>query len=413
MVHQGTNWKINIINGVVWIAVSGLFVWGRFITRLTLRADRLGYDDWTLVAGWLFFVIQWAFWIASLADLDKGWDFLSIAMDESQWHYDELLAGLCYFFVFIGYALVKLSVAMFLIRLTVVRWHKILLWFMSITFGLFSIAVGSILLYCNNISLSPIYHPPQRAPDGTEIPWNDSCSWASFKTTNGMWIWAIIFDFFLAIFPWFLLWKVHMKRSKKLVICISLSLGAIAGAIGIKRVLVYYTIVTSEDLTWVFFWGMIEYAVGMICVSIPALLPLWNRVVHKKRHGGGVTVGRKRAHAPGPAAAVVEDPAGRKRRSGEVYDPRFESLLAETVPTHHETVGNGTVAQRTRATRTGREMETVDEKMGSTTTNTTSSGVGSGGGVTARTSELNGSQSGDSSLEGGKETAVVHNEKMA
>ncbi|KAM7182878.1 hypothetical protein V8F33_013951 [Rhypophila sp. PSN 637] len=403
MVHQGTNWKLNIPTGSICIFFATLFVFGRLITRLTMRADRLGYDDWTLLIAWICYVIQFALWMASLLPLDRGWTFLTTLSDEDAWWYSERRAGFCYFFAFVAYGLIKLSVAMFLIRLTSVRWHKILLWFMGITFALYSLTVGIIFAYCGWVNLSPL--PTNRwTLEGHQI--YGYCPSDAPQTVSGLWIWAIIIDFFLTVFPWLMLWKINMKRSKKLVICISLSLGVIAGALAIERVIVFYEFTGAEDQDmppWVYFWGLLELAISFICVCIPALLPLWNRVVLRKRTGGGITVGRKRRHpehhdGPASIAGAPEDRHMHKRRSGEIYDPRIDSLLAPTVATHTENAGNDTTVPR--AGTVGTRIATVDEKpVTTTTTDTTSSGLGSGGIINSRTSgDVNRSGSGYSSL---------------
>ncbi|KAM7219840.1 hypothetical protein V8F06_004874 [Rhypophila decipiens] len=163
-----------------------------------------------------------------------------------------------------------------------------------------------------------------------------------------------------------------------------------AGALAIERVIVFYEFTGAEDQAWVYFWGLFELAISFICVCIPALLPLWNRVVLRKWTGGGITVGRKRRHpehhdGPANAAGAPEDRHMHKRRSGEIYGPRIDSLLAPTVATHTEHAGNDTTVPRTGIVGTRRG--TVDEKpVTTTTTNTTSSGTGSGGIINSMTS---------------------------
>lgn len=39
--------------------------------------------------------------------------------------------------------------------------------------------------------------------------------------------WSAAMDFFLAIFPWFVLWGLNMKKKEKITICCSLSLGVL------------------------------------------------------------------------------------------------------------------------------------------------------------------------------------------
>lgn len=42
-------------------------------------------------------------------------------------------------------------------------------------------------------------------------------------------------DFFLAAFPWVVLWRLNMPKKEKITICVSLSLGVVAGICGVVR----------------------------------------------------------------------------------------------------------------------------------------------------------------------------------
>lgn len=39
--------------------------------------------------------------------------------------------------------------------------------------------------------------------------------------------WSAAMDFFLAAFPWVVLWKLNMPKKEKITICVSLSLGVV------------------------------------------------------------------------------------------------------------------------------------------------------------------------------------------
>lgn len=54
-------------------------------------------------------------------------------------------------------------------------------------------------------------------------------------------------DFFLAIFPWFVLWELNMKRREKITVCLSLSLGIFAGVCGVIRTTGLGVLANSAD----------------------------------------------------------------------------------------------------------------------------------------------------------------------
>ncbi|KAF4962987.1 hypothetical protein FSARC_8964 [Fusarium sarcochroum] len=108
-----------------------------------------------------------------------------------------------------------------------------------------------------------------------------------------------IADFFFAIFPWFFIWRLNMKRREKITIAGSMSLGIIAGFCGIYRT---YEVATGFTANYTFdtvpliIWSSAEMAITLICIGIPTLRPFWRRVIrglktssdkYYKRHGEG------------------------------------------------------------------------------------------------------------------------------
>ncbi|KAM7187108.1 hypothetical protein V8F33_011442 [Rhypophila sp. PSN 637] len=175
---------------------------------------------------------------------------------------------------------------------------------------------------------------------------------------KGYFVWGVVVDFFLALFPWYMLHKVHMKKRKKLVICCSLSLGLIAAACGIAKLEAYltWTPESGEDVMYLYVFACFEKGLLYICVCIPALLPLWTRAQEKRR--------RKREDCERAAA----DRRGIRRNKGDsvIHDPRMEELLVETVPTRY--------GQTTMGTRIGNAGEL--EKGATKTTNSTTAAEG-------------------------------------
>ncbi|KAF4627114.1 hypothetical protein G7Y89_g11041 [Cudoniella acicularis] len=89
-------------------------------------------------------------------------------------------------------------------------------------------------------------------------------------------------DFALAIFPWFILWKLNMKRKERLTIALGLSLGVFAGICGIIRAVELQGIAGKSDYTYLtlplILWGSTELLICILCASIPILRPLYKHV---------------------------------------------------------------------------------------------------------------------------------------
>lgn len=122
-------------------------------------------------------------------------------------------------------------------------------------------------------------------------------------------MWSAAMDFFLAIFPWLVLWQLNMRKKEKITICISLSLGVIAGVCGIVRtttldalndstdylcktlvfqifcmpLLIFLSDACSDSVCWTFS----ELTLTIVCVTLPALRPLWKRVTGQSSSGYG------------------------------------------------------------------------------------------------------------------------------
>ncbi|KAL9078274.1 MAG: hypothetical protein Q9157_002820, partial [Trypethelium eluteriae] len=87
---------------------------------------------------------------------------------------------------------------------------------------------------------------------------------------------SIISDFFLALFPVVLLWKVQMALRAKVGVCALMGLGLITAALCIARTVLNWENVNA-DPTWESIpnWGFRswEISIGIIAACIPALRP--------------------------------------------------------------------------------------------------------------------------------------------
>lgn len=117
-------------------------------------------------------------------------------------------------FAVIGMAVAKWSLGLFLLRLVKETWHKVLIWA-----TLANLMVSSLLcLFFFWFQCEP-----------AAFLWDKSLTGKCELPQMGVSIYlgasCVFTDLFLAIFPWFFMWKLQMNKREKLVILASMSLG--------------------------------------------------------------------------------------------------------------------------------------------------------------------------------------------
>jgi hypothetical protein len=95
-------------------------------------------------------------------------------------------------------------------------------------------------------------------------------------------------DFYLALLPVHIIWGLHMPLRRKLTLITLLGLTTFTGiAAVIKTVLASKSLGVAADLTWDLYalavWASIEITLIVLCGSVPALTPLWDRFIVRRR----------------------------------------------------------------------------------------------------------------------------------
>jgi hypothetical protein len=142
-------------------------------------------------------------------------------------------------FSLVGIACSKASVAAFLLRITIHRWHK---WILYILIFFVSVSCFICALFdyirCDPIESIWNFFIPGKC-------WMDAKDFTTLSAVVGGISAAA--DFILAILPWFILWNLQMKRKDKNLIATSMSLGIFAGVCGIIRTTTVERIFTGVD----------------------------------------------------------------------------------------------------------------------------------------------------------------------
>jgi hypothetical protein len=96
--------------------------------------------------------------------------------------------------------------------------------------------------------------------------------------------WSAAMDFVLAALPWHVLMGLNIKQKDKHTIAGSLSLGVFAGVCSIVRTVELRSLSSMENYVYdtapMLLWSSSEVCLTIVCASIPALRPLYVRIVY-------------------------------------------------------------------------------------------------------------------------------------
>ncbi|KAL4907811.1 hypothetical protein BDW74DRAFT_189220 [Aspergillus multicolor] len=253
--------------GVLWMEVFLCLVilCARFYTRLFILRNT-GWDDLLLALTWVLMV---AFCALCTASATYGMGVHADLLSQHQNSHGMLLLLVGQTVISIAMGLSKCAVTAFLMRIVVNKWHKAFLWFWNITIMALSLLLAiSVFAQCT---------PVQSIWD-SRVP-QQSCPLDLTQIATVMCAWSAVLDFVLALFPWYALWNLNIKRKEKITICLSLSLGVFAGICGVIRTTSLGALKVSTDYLYAttdsVIWTNSELTTTILCVSAPALRPLY------------------------------------------------------------------------------------------------------------------------------------------
>ncbi|KAI9640389.1 hypothetical protein NHQ30_011134 [Ciborinia camelliae] len=263
--------------GVLWMEVvlSLLFISLRFYTRKFV-GGAVGFDDYLLVLSWVLMV---AFAACCTRSVGYGMGSHASTLDFEDDIHGILWLLIGQFLVALSMGISKCALGVFLLRIVNKIWHTLLLYFWIATMmGLSILLAIAVFAQC-----TPVQSIWDSRIKGT-------CTMSLTVIAKFMCSWSAAMDFFLASFPWVVIWDLNMKKKEKITICLSLSLGVIAGICGIARTTTLDNLSQTDDYLYAVsdsvMWTMSELAITIICVSIPALRPLYNRFTGGSSTGG-------------------------------------------------------------------------------------------------------------------------------
>ncbi|GAB1736169.1 hypothetical protein NU219Hw_g6844t1 [Hortaea werneckii] len=179
--------------------------------------------------------------------------------------------------VMFGVVFVKISIAVFLMRLAPKPEWKRYLWGAIVFLVCFMIAcAGTLIFSCTPVSAS-WNHSLQRLP-------STRCFSAKTFSSIGLFnsIINILTDFIFAILPIPIIIKLKVNLRTKCTLVFVLSLGFVACAAGIAKAQTQTTFMDDPDPYWhdgFMVWNMVELCLGILAASLPALKPLFSSIL--------------------------------------------------------------------------------------------------------------------------------------
>lgn len=175
----------------------------------------------------------------------------------------------CFCIVFL-----KLSIAVFYLRIVVQRWQRILIYVTSVMMTIYGLTYGFTYEFRCGIDTK---HQLLARYEGRCIP--DQPLLVMMYIFGAM---DAATDFIFALLPIVVLWGANMPRSMKITAGVLLCMGSVSSICAIIRV----ATLSNLTLDIKFFkravqtgiWSVIEPALGVMAISLAACRPLWRKV---------------------------------------------------------------------------------------------------------------------------------------
>ncbi|KAG7046421.1 integral membrane protein [Colletotrichum scovillei] len=251
------------------ISVSTVFLFCRVYCK-KIRSRGLWTDDYLLVASWIFLLVSTSLTTELMRlGFGKSLDFSAHIFT---------LSSVNVVMNKVALALSKTSFAVTMLRIASGK-LKVFIWFLIISMNavLATSAVVAWKAACD------------RPSDSYEAVLPGSCwrvedSVIMHMVSNA---YSALVDFILSLLPWPMIWRLGLKRHEKIGVAVAMSLGVIAGLVGVIKVIKIVTIAEGADIPYrlslLFIWGQAEINVTIVASSIPVLRVLFTEMYATSR----------------------------------------------------------------------------------------------------------------------------------
>ncbi|KAJ5552476.1 hypothetical protein N7494_001854 [Penicillium frequentans] len=232
-----------------------------------------GYDDWTMLIAALCALGGWILYIFEAA---HGLGHSDAWFDAGNGEEKKVTQGTFWQSIVcssLGIAMLKISIALNLLRLSPARWYVYCLWTSTVVVVAYCfLGAMALFLYC-----SPMSAYWTQAPGSHCYSVNLFVTFALVNTSFN-----IFTDVLFATIPIPIIWVLKMSRKVRLYLIGILSLGYVAVIFGIMNAIYQIAFPSSTDQylnDWILFWATAQFNVGILAACIPSLKPIVSRVL--------------------------------------------------------------------------------------------------------------------------------------
>ncbi|KAK5165791.1 uncharacterized protein LTR77_008714 [Saxophila tyrrhenica] len=301
------------------LGVTGAFMAAATITMVLRSYVRIhmlkffGPDDWMMLAAVLMAIATFICFVGETTHgVGRHADCIPLPEVEGimKWQFYHNLWNM------FGVVFVKISIALFLIRLAPKKAWKWFLWGCIVFLTAFCLACAGTLIF----SCVPVSAAWNFAEQATAKCFSND-TFSSIGLFNS--IINIATDFLFALIPIPIIYKLQVNTRTKVTLAVILSLGLVACASAIVKAHLQTTFLTDQDRFWhdgFMVWNMIELCLGVLAASLPALKPLFNAFFQSTKTALGLSGSRSKASGHGPAGIVGSNGYKRYGSSRDVDD---------------------------------------------------------------------------------------------
>ncbi|KAF2014033.1 hypothetical protein BU24DRAFT_452802 [Aaosphaeria arxii CBS 175.79] len=258
----------------LWVQTAVPFVFMMLRYYCKARYTKVfGWDDWLLAASWVLVLIYTA-----LIHVSVHWEIGKHFIDADP---VKLVVGVKYMYVGEAFALLamplgKTSFCITLLRLTAVKWHKHIIWFIIVSINIMMLAVTAMTFgQCTPVEKLWDVMLPGHCWDNRIVIY--------FSIAVG--VYSCLVDVVLAVCPWLIIHNLQMNKREKFGVILAMSMGCLASIACAIKTSYLPKIGTWADFTFniaeVLIWGLAESSITIVAASIPFLRLLVREVQSK------------------------------------------------------------------------------------------------------------------------------------
>ncbi|KAL1590821.1 hypothetical protein WHR41_00400 [Cladosporium halotolerans] len=257
----------------LFLALTTLTVGLRAYCRLRIQ-KAFGWDDWFATLSWVFFVLHASFAITGVhhGTGQHAWNIQPPSV---------LPVGLKFWWLcepvyVLSNMAIKASIAIMLMRLSVRRSHKIILYVTIIITEIYSAFFFFLFIF----QCIPSKYFWTRYTGGS-----GSCLDTSIvvAATYGYSAITCAGDIIFSILPVLLVWSLQMGRKEKVAVILILAMGAIASVATIIRIPYVHTLADKDDFLYattdIAIWSCSETGLGITAACCAVLRPLFRKTL--------------------------------------------------------------------------------------------------------------------------------------